>query len=149
NTGFSAATTDRISFSSNGAEKMAVNTSNVISLVPYCDQAIQVNTGLSTGGTATSNAGTSILILNPGNTVNNCTVTFPPNPTNGQYFTLLSGQGQAINNITNTGGTGSAVIVNPITALSPSSSITATTGGVSVSYVYYSAGNRWYRIGRG
>src|SRR5581483_12027814 len=86
-TGLSVATTDRLSFDTAGVERMAISTTNIIDTVPHCNQALLVNTTLATGGTVTTTAGTSILLINPGNTINNCTIVFPPSPTNGQYFT--------------------------------------------------------------
>ncbi len=149
NTGFSAATANTLSFDTNGVERMSISTTSIINTLPLCNQAVVVNTTLATGGTITTTAGTSILIINSGNTVNNCTIVYPPNPTDGQYFTIVSAQTQAINSITNTGGTGGAIVVNAIFSFSPSAAIGVSTNGVSATYIYNSANNRWYRIGRG
>jgi hypothetical protein len=153
NTGFSALTANTISFDSNGVEQMTISPS-VITVKDSCvftdlisNQAVQTaNPASSTGVTAA--ATTSILLLTITAARTNVTITFPPNPTNGQYFTIVDGSVFSITLI-NAAGTGGAAIVNPVTTLAPATNPTASANGAAVTYYYNSTNNAWYRIGRG
>ncbi len=136
-------------FQSGASLPVFVNASGQLGIssvaVPFVNQAIQVVDPFTTGNTATALAGTSVLILNAANTVNGCTIVFPPSPLNGQYFTILLAQTQSVNSITNNGN--GATVVNAITGLTNGAPL-ASTGGTTVTYIYYAATNTWYRSGR-
>ena len=151
NSGFSAATTNTLSFDTNGVERMAISTTaitlenpaiftNVVSLTSV-QTAVPVN-----NGTGTANAATSVFLLNPAATVPNFTVVFPASPINGQLFSIVLGTSNTLTTITNNGN--GATVVNGITGLSLAA-LGTSTGGTSVTYIYLSSTNSWYRYHRG
>lgn len=150
NTGFSAATANRISFDTSGIERMSIATS-VITTATFitaninANQAIQSVTPTSNGSVAAS-ATTSILILKNAGAVTNFTITFPQTPTDGQYFTILQGS-TGSTSINNAGG--GATVVNGITGLNPAVAPTAAANGAAVTYYYSATANTWYRFSRG
>ncbi len=82
--------------------------------------------------------GTQLLFINPAGTLSTGTVTFMPNPGDGQRFCMMSSQTQsAITPTANTGQTISAVAIGAVTAL---------TAGVEVCYFYRAANATWYRF---
>jgi hypothetical protein len=154
NTGISAATPNRLSFDINGVEKMSIDSTSVLlnSLLvltkPSYNQSIQVAT-VTGGETITTNPAISILLLKPTGTVT-ITIVFPANPINGQLFTILSNNNDRIN-ITNTAGAGGASISanTPIERLEADTTLSSNSGGASVTYIYVSADNAWYKFMRG
>lgn len=149
-TGISAATANQLSFDTNGTERLALSTT-FSTFVPFirtdifCDQAIQRITPVN-NGSVTVNSTTSILLFKNTTNVNNFTVNFPPNPTNGQMFTILLGttNSVAINSV----GTSGASVVNPINTLSTGAP-SGNAGGTAVTYFFSAIDNTWYRCGRG
>ncbi len=125
----------------NATTGSVVNTvSSLIMKGIHADQAIQ-SVIPTNNGSVTAAAGTSIVLLNPAANVNPFNVTFPPSPTNGQYFAILLGTPHNVT-LTNTAGTGGAAFVNAGTAL--------TAGAASLTsfaYYYISASNSWCRFG--
>ncbi|TET06778.1 hypothetical protein E3J79_00860 [Candidatus Dependentiae bacterium] len=154
NTGISAGTPNVLSFDTSGNERMSVSDTTITAAVKLvlntllCNQGVEVVTA-NTGGSVTVLSSTSILLLKYTGNVNNYTITFPPSPTNGQLFTIVTANTTQWINIINTGGVGGAAIVNPITQLEADAAPTATQNGASVTYWYYSPDNTWYRSGRG
>jgi len=127
----------------------AITAAKLILTGVLCEQAIQI-AAATTGGSVTVNATTSILMLNSAGNVDNYTVNFPPSPTNGQKFTILTrNTGNTDINLINIGGTGGASVANAILRLNPTDRLVGTRGGTSVTYIYYAADNAWYRCGRG
>lgn len=152
NSGISAAVANTLSFDANGVEQMNVSPTGVVLAARLvlqnllCNQAKQ-SVVPTEGGSITVNSSTSILILNPATLILNFTVTFPPNPTDGQFFTILLGTNNTIN-LTNAAGAGAASIVNNISQLSLTAPA-ASIGGTSVTYMYIASANSWYRFNRG
>ena len=120
---------------------------NLIMTNLHCNQAIQTITPATNGSVSTA-ATTSILLFQNTGTVTNFTVTFPPSPTNGQFFTMLQAT-TASTAIVNLAGTGGAAFVNPVNTLNPAANPTSNANGASVTYIYSSSSNTWYRFGRG
>jgi hypothetical protein len=153
NTGISAGTGNTLSLSTLGIERIKINETNTIITTPciitnkVCFQAIQSITP-TTNGSVICNSTTTILLLKHSSNITNFTVRFPPNPANGQLFTILLGTTNTIT-LNNVGGTGGASIVNQITGLNPSAGPNSTANGCSVTYFYSSAANTWYRLHRG
>lgn len=153
NSGLSSPSSNAISISTNGSSRITVDTNTIQLLLPLirtqpqCDQATMAATP-SSNNTITTSATTSILILRNTANVNNVTVVFPPNPINGQLFTILLGTTNTAS-LNNAGGTGGATIVNPITSLNPTGNPGGSTNGTSVTYYYYNITNSWYRMLRG
>jgi trimeric autotransporter adhesin len=152
NTGISAATANRLSFDTDGAERMAISNTDITALTRVvltnllCNQALQVVT-VSGGQNVAVAATTSILLLKPSAAVS-ITVTFPASPTNGQYLTIVTGS--ALNrSITITYAGNGATVLNGISPLNATTAPTAAAGGGSVTFIYYSTDNTWYRINRG
>ena len=113
-----------------------------------CINGQAVQTSAATTGTIITNATTAILILT--GTGPNVTVDFPPNPTDGQLFTIM--YTVTTNNncvIASAGGTGGAAVASAITQLNATQTANATQNGVSVTYYYRSTGNTWFRYARG
>jgi hypothetical protein len=137
-TGLSASTANRLSFDTSGVERMFISTAVIANNLPLCNQAIQAFSVTANNQAVAANATTSILLLQPTAIRTGLAITFPPSPTNGQYFTILLGATFSVT-MTNTAGTGGAAIVNPITTLS------ATVGQAAVTYLYYGPSNAWYR----
>ena len=158
-TGISAATANTLSFDTNGVEQMnisttAINTSAaLITKNLICNQAIQVTAPTTNNVTVTTLSTTSILLFANTASRTGITVDFPPNPINGQLFTIMLGSAADTVTLINTGGTGGATIVNGITALNATMNPTATSNGNSVTYIYIATSgvttNAWYRLGRG
>jgi hypothetical protein len=142
NTGLSAATANKLSFDSNGVEKMSINSTDIVAATRFtttnvrCNQAIQVFTVTANNQSVTANATTSILLLKTTAARTGLTITFPASPTNGQYFTILLGSTFSIT-VTNAGN--GASIVNGTTTYSSS------PGQAATSYLYYAPDNSWYR----
>jgi hypothetical protein len=101
-----------------------------------CEQAIQ-SVKPTTGGSVTVNSNTAILLLNNSILVAGFTVNFPASPINGQYFTIVL-ESTGVVTLTNAGG--SATVANGVTSLNP------VTGNSSVTYLYVSSTNTWYRM---
>jgi hypothetical protein len=146
NTGISAATSNTLSFDTNGVSQMTVSTTAITAILPliisnlFCQQSYQ-SASFTSPGSVTVSATTSILLLKPSAGSASVTITFPSSPTNGQILDIVNATTNSITSITNTS---SKTIVNAVTALSPSG-----TGGASVSYLYDSTDSVWYRIGLG
>ncbi len=86
---------------------------------------------------ATVANGTSLYFMNPAGTLSTGTLTFMPNPGDGQRFCLISTQTQsAITPTANTGQTISAVAIGAVTAL---------TANVPVCWFYRATNSTWYR----
>lgn len=102
----------------------------------------------TTNGSITTASTTGLLLLKHTANITNFTVRFPPNPVDGQVFTILLGTSNTISLI-NVGGTGGASVINAITSLNPGSALAAATNGTSVTYFYSSVANSWYRFLRG
>jgi hypothetical protein len=153
NTGISAPTANTLSFDTNGTECMKISSSLITHLLPtahnnvVCEQAIQ-SVVPTNNGTVSVNSGVSILLLKHTTSTTNFTIVFPPNPINGQIFTILLGTSNSIT-INNVGGAGGASIVNQIVKLNPASAQTASSNGSAVSYFYSGSANSWYRLARG
>ncbi len=139
------ATTNKLSSDIHNAKETSLDSATITMVAKliatnlFCNQAIQAVSNVHEGDTITACAGTSILLLNPDNVVDNCTIAFPSSPTNGQSFTIVLAQTQRINSITNDGN--GTTIINGVTELP-----IASTGSTSVTYIYYSASNTWYRL---
>ena len=151
NTGLSAATANTLSFDTNGTERMNISTTN-ISLGTRtlfgsvrCDQAI-LNAAPATNATVTATSTTSIVLLKPIANVTNVTVVFPPTPTDGQFFSITVGATFSVALVNNGNG---ATVVNAITTLNAGIAPAAATGGASVTYLYNTTANSWYRYLRG
>jgi hypothetical protein len=154
NTGISAATANRLSFDTNGAERMSISNTDITALTRVlltnllCNQALQVASVGLAGAVAVA-ATTSILLLKPTAASANVTVTFPTSPTNGQYLTIATGstlnRSITIVPVVPLGTT----LVNGISPLNATLSLAAASGGASVTYIYYATDNAWYRIYRG
>lgn len=156
NTGFSAATANTISIDTNGVERMSVSTTAITTVLPLVLTNLLANQALQTadpanGTTVTTLSTTSILLLTLGADRTNVTITFPPSPINGQFFTiaLATPIANAITFTAFTGGTGGATVVGPLTGLNANANYSATANGASVTYIYYSTNNAWYRVARG
>lgn len=160
NTGISAATANRLSFDANGIEQMSISTAavtaaaNLILSKVLCLQGKQIFSyaGNGVAQSVPANSTTTVLLLQPTNTTSTqVTVTFPPNPTDGQLFTIVLARaaGGATATLVNTVGTGATAIVNPVTSLAPGSAFTAAGNGASVTYIFNSADTNWYRFARG
>ncbi|MGB8467931.1 MAG: hypothetical protein WCE21_02915 [Candidatus Babeliales bacterium] len=147
NTGISAPSANTLSFDVNGTQGLSITTAAIIDALPWCNQAIMSATP-TTGSTITTTATTSILLLKNTTNVTGVTIDFPPNPTNGQMFTIMLGTTSTIT-MTNAGGTGGATIVNGVTGLNATATPTATANGAAVAYLYSSTSNAWYRMWRG
>jgi len=155
NTGISAGIANQLSFSTNSNERMSISEADITMLAKliltkvFCDQAIQSATATD-GGSVTVNATTSILMLISGGNVSGYTVTFPPSPTNGQKFTILTrNTANRDIDLVNVGGTGGATVVNAVTRLNRADRLIGSRGGTSVTYIYYQPDNTWYRCDRG
>jgi len=153
-TGISAATPNTLSFDTNGNERMSISSDKITAIVKLivstlmCNQGVQTATA-SSGDTVVVLGTTSILLLKSGGNVS-ITVTFPPSPTNGQLFSILTGNsGNRRINLTNNGGTGGASIINEVDRLNAGAGPDSNSNGASVTYWYYSTDNAWYRYGRG
>ncbi len=156
NTGISAATANTLSFDANGVEQMSISSSAIDTIAPLivknimCNQAIQVAAPASSGTVTTLSSTSTLLLIHTANRTN-VTIVFPPNPTNGQFFTIMLGTSNSITLI-NTGGTGGATIINGITGLNPASSPTAAANGNAITYIYFATSgttsNAWYRFSR-
>jgi hypothetical protein len=136
NTGLSAATTNTLSFDTNGIERMSIGTAAIAAQIPYCNQAIQEFTITANNQSVTAASTTSVLLLITTANRTGLRITFPSSPTNGQYFTILLA---ATNNVSVVNITAPAVLVNGITSFS------SALGASSVTYFYYAPTNRWYR----
>jgi hypothetical protein len=109
-----------------------------------CNQAIQSVTPTN-NGSVSANSTTAILLLNHNSNISNYTINFPASPTNGQLFTIMLGTTNSIS-FSNTAPAGAA-IVNGITTLDPSPLLGEKI--VSVTYLYTTTNNSWYRYQRG
>lgn len=155
NTGISAATADTLSFDTSGVERMSISSSGIsaatalILLNQFANQAVQTFNPTGNGQSVSANSGTSILLLT--NTANrtNLTVTFPPSPIDGQFFSITMGTTNSCTFAALNGGTGGASIVNGLTGLAPGTNPTSTANGASVTFIYNLAANTWYRYARG
>ncbi|MFA6066703.1 MAG: hypothetical protein WC707_05990 [Candidatus Babeliaceae bacterium] len=155
NTGLSAAIANTLSLDANGIEGMNISPTAITTILKLiltnllCNQALQ-SVVPTVGGSVTTASGTSILILKNAANVGGAgfTVTFPPSPTDGQFFTILQGSTNSTA-LNNAAGTGGAAIVNPITTLNPGANFSSTANGASVTYYYNTTANSWYRYGRG
>ena len=119
---------------------------NLILLNTLCNQSSQIVTPVN-NNSVTVNPNTSILILTNNTNINGYTIYFPANPNDGQFFTILLGTSNSINNIINT-TTDESKIINGVTSLSPTN-IAYTDSGASVTYYYNLASKSWYRFNRG
>jgi hypothetical protein len=153
NTGISAGTANTLSFNTSGVQRMSMNTSTINTSLPLVIGTLFANTS-SQSMTVTANgqsiavaSTTSILILSTTASRNGFTVTFPGTPTNGQYFTIMTTASGFSIAITNNGN--GATVVNGITSLDAGAAPSISTGGASVTYLYNTAANSWYRIYRG
>lgn len=151
-TGISAATANKLSFDTNGVERMSINNTEITSaarfvfLNVFSNQATQFVVPTN-GGATTANDNTAILILKNTSNVSGYTINFPPSPVDGQFFMILLGTSNNVTGIVNTTTDGSSII-NGVTSLTPTDLI-ITDGGASVSYFYSAAANTWYRCHRG
>ena len=142
NTGLSAAA-NTLSLNSNGVQAVTVDSTTTTILGKLVTNSITAYQGMQVvilngnNQTATSLATTSVLLLKSTQNRTGWTITFPPSPINGQWFSIVWA---SINTLafTNIGGTGGATIVNPITAFS------ATV--TSAEYIYYVTDNIWYAV---
>lgn len=110
------------------------------------NQTIQLATPIN-GGAVNVNSDTKILILKNTNNISGYTINFPANPADGQLFTILLGTSNNVTGIVSATTDGSSII-NSVTSLTPTDLI-ITDGGASVSYLYSSDANTWYRCQRG
>ncbi|HEX2977561.1 MAG TPA: hypothetical protein VHO47_00350 [Candidatus Babeliales bacterium] len=151
-TGLALGIDNSLSLGTTGTERMRVGTS-IFANMPLIlkgvlnIQAIQSITPTNNGSVITAST-TGLLLLKHTSNVTNFTVNFPPNPVNGQLFTILLGTSNTIS-LNNAGGAGGASVINAITSLNPGSALAAATNGTSVTYFYSSAANSWYRFLRG
>lgn len=100
------------------------------------NQGLQTVVPIDVVETITVGAGIGILLLTPAITINaNQTIVFPASPINGQFFTIILGSSNPVNNIINS--TSPNALVNGVTALS-----------TAVPFVtYYYNNTTWYRCG--
>ena len=124
-----------------------------------CQQAIQSFTVSGNGQSVTTLSNTSVLILNTTANRTTFTVTFPPNPTDGQLFTIAMGAANAGNFTVGisafSGGTGGDTVINALTSIGETTNpaFGFATGGSSITYIYLATegitSNAWYRYARG
>lgn len=156
NTGFSAATANTISCSSNGTEKMtisdAIQTQARFALGKIiCNQAIQ--TAYVGTNSATIDDNTSILIkYYNGDT--NFNITFPAAPHDGQLITIIAANESLTSGTLYLYPNSYTIFAHNhfVTSLNPDvfvASPSGSYGGTSVSYVYSDGGAFWFRCGRG
>ena len=107
-------------------------------------QTVQPFAATANGQAVSANAGTTVLILTHTANRTGLTVTFPPNPSTGQLFTIMLGTVFTIT-LVNVAGAGGAAIVNGITDLNP----VGTNAGVSITYLYFAGNNSWCRFSSG
>jgi hypothetical protein len=143
-TGLSASVANTLSVSANAVQVMTMTSTDVTTLVRQVNTSVTANQGQLVITVTTNNqtnvalATTSmmILILNPLQNRTGHIMRFPPNPINGQLFSIVWTATANTLTFTNSAGTGGASIVNGITTLS--GTITEAR------YVYYSVTNAWY-----
>jgi hypothetical protein len=143
-TGLSAGVANTLSVSANAVQVMTMTSTDVTTLVRQVNTSVTANQGQLVITVTTNNqtnvalATTSmmILILNPLQNRTGHIMRFPPNPINGQLFSIVWTATANTLTFTNSAGTGGASIVNGITTLS--GTITEAR------YVYYSVTNAWY-----
>jgi hypothetical protein len=149
-TGLSAPTANTLSLDANGAERMSISataitaTPKFIFQNPISYQAIQTVVPTSNGSVIAATT-TGVLLLRHAVNVTNFTIFFPANPINGQLFSITLGTTNTITLINNGNG---ASVVNEISSLNPSA-FSSTSSGASVTYLYFSTTNTWYRYNRG
>jgi len=146
NTGFSSPTANKISFDTNGVERMSIMpTGTIIFNNLICNQAIQI-VPIGTHFLSVNNTTSVIVKKYTGNT----TFTIDPaQPTDGQLLTIIAAPTAAANlTIAITGAT-FATVNGAISPLNPGSNPNATANGMSVTYIYSAADNIWYRYWRG
>ncbi len=142
NTGLSASS-NVLSLNANGTQAITVDSATTTILGKLITNSINAYQGMQVvtlngnNGTATSLVTTSILLLKTNTNRTGWTITFPPSPINGQWFMVLWASTNTLSN-TNTGGTGSATIINGITSFS--------TTVTAAEYIYYATDNIWYCV---
>jgi hypothetical protein len=153
NTGISAGTANTLSFDTNGVQRMSMNTATINTSLPFVIGTLFANTSsesVTVNGNNQSFAvqsTTSILIITLSGSRTGFTITFPASPTNGQFFSvLLTNTNQNVTIVNNGNG---GTVVNGITTLDATAALLASTGGTSVTYIYNTAANSWYRFLRG
>jgi hypothetical protein len=152
NTGMSSPSANTLSFDVNGIERMNIDSTDVtvtatlVAAAPLlltnvlCEQAI-----LTSAVTIPALATTSIIFLDKSNTTA-VTITFPPNPMQGQLFTIMT-RSTSTFTVTNSPGAGATAISTPITTLNAALTPLATTLGAAATYIFI--GTVWYRLFRG
>jgi hypothetical protein len=152
NTGFSAATANRLSCDINGSEKLAINATTVTATTTLiaaaacllqkqvCLGGIQVD---STSGTSVTVADDTSVLLKTAS-VANYAVTMPANPINGQLLTIMV-SGNFNMGLTYPGAT----IYYAVDTLRPQTNPDANSNGQSVTYMYHADTATWYRYSRG
>lgn len=141
-----------LSFDTTGTERLKVGSSVIVNVPLLLKSVLNIQatqTVVPTNNGSITVAGTTgLLLLKHTANITNFTIHFPPNPVDGQLFTILLGTSNTISLI-NAGGTGGASVINAITSLNPGSALAAATNGTSVTYFYSSVANSWYRFLRG
>lgn len=148
-TGLASLVSNVLSFITTSTERLTIG-QDINTLAPliyhgiHADKATQQVVPVNNGNVLVD-ANTSILILKNVPAVINFGVVFPPNPKDGQFFTILQGS-TGSTSLVNTGGLGGAAIINPVTVLNPSLAPNATRNPTSVTYYYSLSANAWYRL---
>jgi len=157
NTGISAAVANKLSFDTNGAERMTISDTEVMALIALiaknvlCVQGFQEVTIFS-GSVVAASSTTATLLLKHSLSYNfSITVRFPPSPIDGQLFTIVLGNENDWNvTISNLPASGSSSdIINPVTRLNAMNRPQASLNGASVTYIYHASDDAWYRYRRG
>lgn len=148
NTGLSAIS-NALSLIITGSERLKIN-NQIAAQVPLVLNDVVAYKAVqsvipSNSGSVVINPHVALLILKNISAVTNFGVAFPPNPIDGQLFTIIQGSTSSTGLI-NVGGLGGAGIVNGVIALNPSLAPNATRNTTSASYYYNASANAWYRL---
>lgn len=94
---------------------------------------------INSAGSYVATTTTALVIFSTSGTISSFTVTFPPSPINGQFFTLINGSSDDINSLALITSDGSTIFT-------PVSSLTGTTlARCAITYQFYAPNNIWYQ----